>query len=647
MTALHLIPEPQYAQVGGAQVAGIAAWAVELKAPAPDRRLTALARSIFGRVAEPADGAGTIPASSSPSSVTTASTRGDAGEEASADRRPHSCQADRLDEEASGVYAVVSPGLSVNVQLARRVLGRADGYVLALDVGRIEIYAWSASGLFYGMKTLEQLLRSGGGAAPAVTIADWADLRLRSDYLDLRTVYPTFEHIVQYVEELARYKINTLIVEYEDKLPFRKLPFLRHPDLALTPEQHERLLETAHANFVEIIPKQQSFGHLEYILKHPAYIGLRETPDSVGELCPHRAGSYEMMAEIIEDIADLHPHSRYLHIGCDEVWSLGTCAECRGSGASREASFIGFVNRLADKVVALGKTPMIWHDMLMQATEEEIAQLDKRVIVVIWIYGGHRMKADARRMIRTLRSVGVAVLGASSVRCWDDNGEQNYPVIRNRIDNIVNWVNLAQSEQLGGIINTNWSAPFALGSPYGLFETSRYPAFFAADLNWNFRARVDTYLIRFLQQYHGVRTADLDEAEMKDYGAADYYALMPQLLPVIRDNRLTAELIDAMIRYETPFQRRFPLHTFLFRGELSPDSEEVITCLKDKHRANYADLEAARAVMQSVVDRLLPPQMAELFMTSRFYRPALYEARLNQILSKSVLSDNKEAHRNA
>lgn len=595
---LNLIPQPQFAEIGLSRAEGLDTWAVTLHAPARDQRLMSLAASLFGKVSE---------------------------------------SASDVDEG----YALLSSGLAYNSQMALRVRGKHEGYVLILDSGRVEIYALSAAGLFYGLKTLQQLLRDGGGSAQAVTIVDWADLKLRSDYLDLRTVYPTFEHILQYVEELSAYKINTLVVEYEDKLPFRMHPFLRHPELCLTEEEHERLLAVAHANFVEIIPKQQSFGHLEYILKHPAFIGFRETPDSVGELCPRRPGAYDMMAGIVEDIASLHPQSRYLHIGCDEVWSLGTCADCRDSGISRESLFVRFVNRLADKVCSLGKTPMIWHDMLMHATEEEIGQLDKRVVVVIWIYGGHSMKADARRMIRMLRNAGIQVLGASSVRCWDDNGEQNYPVIRNRIDNIRNWTALAESEQLEGVINTNWSAPFSLGSPYGLFETSRYPAFFAADLSWNARAGSDTYLSRFLCQYHGMRTEDLSAEERSDYGPEDYYPLIPKLLPAIRDNRLTAELIDAMLRYEVPFKRRFPLHTFLFRGEMSPDSEEVITCLKDKYRANYADLGAARAAMQAVIDRLLPPRMAELFMESRFYRPALYENKLQAIFANAAPSGDK------
>jgi hexosaminidase len=378
---------------------------------------------------------------------------------------------------AGSSYALVTEGFSFNPVLTQRIAQRNDGYILIIDAHRVEMASDSASGLFYALKTLEELLRSGEGNVPALTIADWADLRLRSEYLDLRTVYPKFELLLEYIAELSRYKINTLVVEYEDKLPFRKLSFLRHPELAFTEEQHRKLLAVAEQNFIRIIPKQQSFGHLEYILKHPAYIGFRETPAAVGELCPHRQGSLEMMAGILEEIAALHPGSEYLHLGCDEVWSLGTCEDCRASGLTREASFIFFVNQLVDVACGLGKKPIIWHDMLMHASDEELSALDKRVIVAVWIYGGHRMKADARHILRKLRKAGLEVLGASAVRCWDDNGDQNYPVIPNRIQNILGWVQLSQSEQLDGIIHTNWACPFSLGSPYGLFETSRYPAF--------------------------------------------------------------------------------------------------------------------------------------------------------------------------
>ncbi|ASA20485.1 hypothetical protein B9T62_06515 [Paenibacillus donghaensis] len=243
------------------------------------------------------------------------------------------------------------------------------------------------------------------------------------------------------------------------------------------------------------------------------------------------------------------------------------------------------------------------------------------------------MKAAARRILHTLQEAGIEVIGASSVRCWDDSGEQNYPVIHNRVHNIADWIELARSEQLDGIIHTNWGCPFSLGSPHGLFETSRYPAYFPADLSWNFQAAADTYLERFLHQFHGVSLAEMEHAEWADYTITDYYQLIPQLLPLITRNLPTAELIDAMIRFELPAARRSPLPTLLFRGAWSPDSEEVITFLKEKYRMGYSDLLAAKQNMRRVLAQLLPQEMAELFILSRFYRPELYEKQLQLLIA--------------
>lgn len=231
-----------------------------------------------------------------------------------------------------------------------------EGYLFSVRGPSVQLSAHDAAGLFYGMQTLDQYLRM--PEHPALEISDWPELAMRSDYLDMRGLFPKFENLLKYVEEMAHYKLNTLVIEYEDKLPRSRKEFC-HPKDALTPEQHALLLKTAHDNFIDIIPLQQSFGHLEYALKLPEYQHLRELPDTPGEMCPLREGSYELAASLIEETAGMHPDSRYLYLGCDEVWSLGQSPECKASGKTRGRIAIEFINRLAEKVVSLGKTPIV------------------------------------------------------------------------------------------------------------------------------------------------------------------------------------------------------------------------------------------------------------------------------------------------
>lgn len=139
---------------------------------------------------------------------------------------------------------------------------------------------------------------------------------------------------------------------------------------------------------------------------------LRETPDDLGELCPCRPESLALSCAFIDEIAAKHPDSRYIHLGCDEVWSLGSCETCKERyGENKGKMFIDFVNKLISHVCDLGKQPIIWHDMLGHCTEEEIAQLDNRVSVMIWLYEAVGIQKPIFELTKLFRKYDIDVLG--------------------------------------------------------------------------------------------------------------------------------------------------------------------------------------------------------------------------------------------
>lgn len=155
-------------------------------------------------------------------------------------------------EAITGPFALYSEGSFA----PEYTMARAEGYLLRICENTVQMASQDARGLFYGMQTLSQWLDMPGH--PALEINDWPDLALRSDYLDMRGIFPKFDRTLEYVAEMARYKLNTLVIEYEDKLP-RQRPEFCAPADALTPEQHIQLLQTARDNFIDLIPLQQSF----------------------------------------------------------------------------------------------------------------------------------------------------------------------------------------------------------------------------------------------------------------------------------------------------------------------------------------------------------------------------------------------------
>ena len=60
-------------------------------------------------------------------------------------------------------------------------------------------------------------------------------------HLDLKYLMPSKRYLLQWVRQLAELGINTLLLEYEDKFPFQKRPYLRDAQ-AFTPEELREFL---------------------------------------------------------------------------------------------------------------------------------------------------------------------------------------------------------------------------------------------------------------------------------------------------------------------------------------------------------------------------------------------------------------------
>lgn len=501
-----------------------------------------------------------------------------------------------------------------------------EGYALATGEDAAAIGAKTAIGLFYGMQTLRQLMEADRFAA--VSITDWPDMPLRSDYLDLRSIYPTFERLLHFMKEMAAYKFNTVVIEYENKLPFPNLQKLRSPH-AMSPEQFELLKKTAHDNFLNIIPVQQSFGHLEYVLTLPEYRHLRETPDTPGEMCPLRPGALELAKSLLTETAAMHPDEPYLSMGCDEVWSLGQSEECQRSGMSREEIALRFINQLADHVCALGKTPLIWHDMLEPASQELLNQLDKRILVAVWKYNHKWVTELSEPMLSRLDAADISYIVCPAARSFESRPWQSYPSAMGRLRNIDAWIRLCRSHPVRGFLNTNWAASFSFGRPYGLFETSRYSSLYSACRSWNMDAPTTDYLERYLAVYHGIA---YDPAGLDECRRFDYPETISGLLPQVRRNHISAELFALGEAYDIAA----PVLCSAFRGTLHTGSEVEFACLRERAARDFKEMDRVLARTQEVVKDLLPPDMGHLYMASREYPYTVLRDDLARILGQEV-----------
>ncbi|NIR03521.1 MAG: glycoside hydrolase, partial [Gemmatimonadales bacterium] len=132
----------------------------------------------------------------------------------------------------------------------------AEGYRLRIANGNVRIAARGAAGLFYGCQTLEQLLedaRDTGVSVPACEIVDYPALATRAVHIDVKHHLDTMEYYYDAVDRLARYKINAIIFEFEDKLRYRRRPLVGGP-LAILIEEMAALTRYARERHIDISP---------------------------------------------------------------------------------------------------------------------------------------------------------------------------------------------------------------------------------------------------------------------------------------------------------------------------------------------------------------------------------------------------------
>src|SRR5699024_9531524 len=159
---------------------------------------------------------------------------------------------------------------------------------------------------------------------------------------------------------------------------------------------------------------------------------------------------------------------------------------------------IEYINRLAEKVVSLGKIPIVWHDMMADVWRggemgeagnyDDLALLNKKLVVAIWLYSPDRVNLVAAKLMEAPHPHAIRTSPRSAVLASERCGRRYYPCIEQRLRNADAWCELIANSRCDGMINTNWWSTFSFGNPYGLFETSRYTAFYAADRCWNLRA---------------------------------------------------------------------------------------------------------------------------------------------------------------
>ncbi|MDB5208420.1 MAG: beta-N-acetylhexosaminidase [Flavisolibacter sp.] len=307
------------------------------------------------------------------------------------------------------------------------------------------------------MKKIVSLILTGYLLCFGVSIAQTntavsKDFGVKGYHVDLRMQVIKMPALKAFVQKLKANGINTLIMEWEATFPFQKYPVIAN-QYSYTKEEITSFLLFCKNLGMDVIPLQQSFGHVEYILRNYRFASIREDAKDFSQVCPvEEEGNKLLFNDLFKELAATHP-SKYFHIGGDETYLLGHCEKCKKKAAEVGLSklYIDHIKMLCDIVISLGKRPVLWADIALKHPEA-IKLLPKETVFIDWNYGWNLNQFGN---LDNLLKSGYEIWGAPAIR----SGFDNYYLSQWNLhfNNLRDFIPTARKIGYTGMVLTSWS----------------------------------------------------------------------------------------------------------------------------------------------------------------------------------------------
>lgn len=284
----------------------------------------------------------------------------------------------------------------------------ADGYRLNVTPDKIILHGGEGAGVFYGLQTLLQLLPAGQVKTPYIpclTIEDHPGFSWRGMHLDVCRHFFSKDFVKKYIDQLARYKMNTFHWHLTDdqgwRIEIRKYPKLQEiaafrkgtliGHYGEIPERYDtiryggfytqneirEIVAYAAQRHITIVPEIEMPGHaLAALAAYPQY-SCTGGPFEVGKtwgvfqdvFCP-KEETFEFLQNVLSEVCELFP-GQYIHIGGDECpkdrWK--SCEHCQRlmaqQGLKTEHELQSyFVQRMEKFLSTKGKKIIGWDEIL-------------------------------------------------------------------------------------------------------------------------------------------------------------------------------------------------------------------------------------------------------------------------------------------
>jgi hexosaminidase len=325
-----------------------------------------------------------------------------------------------------------------------------QGYVLDVTPRRVIVAGKDAPGLFYGVQTLRQLVvgTPGGAAILGVRVRDWPAMLYRGTQVDLaRGPVPKLDYLKRIVRTISEFKLNQLYMYMEDSFRLEGQPLVGVLSDTLSREDWRELIAYAQDYHVDIIPAQNSCGHLHKILRFEKYSDLGERPH--GHVLAPDPASLVFLQSLYSQMVSVFP-AQFYNIGCDETWELGqgkSAAKAQQEGMGQ--LYIDDLLRVHDLVRSYNKQPIFWGDIALKYPEL-IKTLPQDLVVATWEYFVH---PNYDKWLKPYQDAGIRII----VCPWVGNTNLMMPDYEQAAVNIGRFVGEGKRRGAIGMDNTVWN----------------------------------------------------------------------------------------------------------------------------------------------------------------------------------------------
>lgn len=370
------------------------------------------------------------------------------------------------------------------------------------------------------MKSAKALFIAAALAAASVRAGD---CKIVTGYqLDIsRYKVPTMQTLYRIVDFIARLGYTQFQLYTEHTFAYKGHEEVWCEASPMTPEEVRALDDYCSQRGIELVPNQNSFGHLENWLRHPGYNHLAEAPKggtTMGSytlkypmcLCPTDPRSVTFIAGLYDQLLPCF-RSRKINVGGDETIELKddhkpgigrSAAELAAKGPARV--YLEFLGKIHKLLSDRGHTMMFWGDIILEHPEL-ISELPEDVIALNWGYeADHPFETSSAAFAKSKRRFYVCP-GTSAWGTFSGRTD-------NMMVNVDSAISAGERHGMSGVLLADWGDyghpnPFLSSVPALVYTANRVRgvkldrAGLAAEIDRILGCKVGDALLRYGDMY--------------------------------------------------------------------------------------------------------------------------------------------------